>query len=116
MRVEPKLYKYTHTHTLIPLGGLRGQRGEGPQAVFVYMLVLFLPFPKSGFFDVIIQALGKGILYVFVYIYLHFLFRTEMCRNEPILTETNRDEPRMNRDEPRYCQISLLRGKSDNPE
>ena len=100
MRVEPKLYKYTHTHSSL-WGEGGGGRGEGPQAVFVYMLVLFLPFPKSGFFDVIIQALGKGILYVFVYIYLHFLFRTEMCRNEPILTETNRDEPRMNRDEPR---------------
>ena len=28
----------------------------------------------------------------------------------------NREWTEMNRDEPRYCQISLLRGKSDNPE
>ena len=58
---------YTHTHTHPSGGRAEGGGGrEGPQAVFVYMLVLFLSFPKSGIFDFIIPDFGKGILYVFV--------------------------------------------------
>ena len=58
---------YTHTHTHPSGGRAEGGGGrEGPQAVFVYMLVLFLSFPKSGIFDFIIPDFGKGILCVFV--------------------------------------------------
>ena len=70
MRVEAKLYIYTHTRMRVEAtSGGRAEGGggrEGPQAVFVYMLVLFLSFPKSGIFDFIIPDFGKGILCVFV--------------------------------------------------
>ena len=72
-RGSQAVYIHTHTH---PYGG----RGEGaggrgaPSCICIYILVRFLPFPKLGFFDVIIPDFRKGILYAFVYTYVHFLF------------------------------------------